>query len=209
MRELMGYLPECYEASPEMIAIQRAIQPELDLAWAGRDDLLLQLNPNTATWGLNYWESAFGLPVSELLPLSIRRNRVIARIRGRGTTTVAVLKSVVETFCPGCEVSIIEHYGEYVVEIHLTITDQAIEDSPGLKDELNLIMPAHLAWGFSITLETTGGIIYGICSEMAGRIDIWPRRVTEIRTTGKVAVAGALLCQGVVEIFPEGGVTNV
>lgn len=205
MRELMSYLPPCYEGSPESIAIQDAIQPEIRLLWEARDDLLLQLDPNTATWGLRYWEEAFGLTTSEALPITLRRNRVIARIRGRGTTTPAVLKSVVETFCPGCEVSIVEHFGQYVVEIRLTITDQGVEDNDGLVDELNLIMPAHLGWGFSYTIETNGGIVFGACGEMAAKMDVWPLVAREIQVTGQVAATGVLTYHGILEIYPEGG----
>lgn len=204
----MYYLPENYEGSCETRIIQEAIQAELNALWQGREDLLAQLDPNTATWGLSYWEKAFGLPVIETLPYSTRRSRIIARIRGTGTTTVARLQSVVETFCPGCEVSIVEHYSQYVVEIKLILTDQSVDDMDGLKDQLDRIMPAHLAWGISYTIETRGGIVYGVCSEMAGSIEVWPLRVVSIETTGRIAAAGAQIYHGVIEVFPEGGVSN-
>lgn len=208
MRELMSYLPELYRESPEMVAIQQAIQPELELMWQGRDDLLAQLDPNTATWGLSYWEDALGLTTNTALPVDQRRTRIIARLRGMGTTTVAVIKSVVETFCPGCEVSVIEHYSEYLVEIHLTITDQAVADNDGLRDVLGLIMPAHLAWGFSFTLETVGGIRCGVCSELAGRVEIWPSTVRKITVSGPLIAAAVLEYRGTIEIYPQGGMTN-
>lgn len=207
MRELMSYLPELYEHSPEMIAIQQAIEPELRLAWNKRDDLLLQLDPHTATWGLVYWENAFGLTSNEALPLELRRNRVLARLRGMGTTTKERLKSVVETFCPGCAVSVREHYREYLVEIGLTITNQAIEDSNGLTETLQLIMPAHLVWGFSIQVESEGGILYGACAELAGKIDVWPMVPRVVEVTSPTMTAGVLSYHGVVEIYPEGGET--
>lgn len=208
MRELMSYLPESYAASTEVASIQSALEPELQLIWAARDDLLLQLDPNTATWGLEYWENAFGLPAPRHLTSAERRSRVVARIRGFGTTTVAVLQSVVEAFCPGCDVIVIEHYGDYVVEIGITMITQGLEDVSGLNDILKLIMPAHLGWGYSYTIKVTGGISYGICSEMAGVMEIWPQMVTCIRSVGGVEPLSALECQGVIEIYPEGGVLD-
>lgn len=208
MKQLMSYLPEWYQESPETVAFQEAIQPELDMIWTARNDLLLQLNPNTATWGLAYWEEAFGLPVDETLPLEQRRVRVIARLRGMGTTTVTVLQSLVESFCPGCDVDIIEHYGEYLIEIRLGITDQAVEDTTGLTETLHLIMPAHLGWGYAFSVETTGTIIYGIASELAGRLEIWPLVAREVELADAFTAAGALSCHGTIEIYPEGGMLN-
>lgn len=208
MRELMSYLPEYYQGSKETIAIQKAFQPEVDVWWAARDDVLLQLNPKTATWGLRYWEQAFDLPVDADRTLSQRRSRIIARIRGLGTTTVQRLKTVVETFCPGCEVAIVEHYSEYVVEIRLTMTDEAIGDMDGLCAELGLIMPAHLGWGFAITTESNGTLVYGVCSEITGRMEVWPMLVTEIESTGAVATGGTQEYRTKLEVYPLGGMAN-
>ena len=61
MRRLMDYLPENYPASRETAAFQEALQPEADALWAARDGLLAQLDPYTATWGLDYWERALGI----------------------------------------------------------------------------------------------------------------------------------------------------
>ena len=208
MRELMSYLPAHYKSSAEMVAIQQAIGQEMRLTWNHRDDLLLQLDPHTATWGLNYWESAFGLQSDDAMQVELRRNRVIARIRGMGTTSVTRLQSVVETFCPGCDVSVIEHYGNYLVEIGLTITDQEVQDESGLIEMVDLIMPAHLAWGFSIVIETAGTILCGICSELAGVMDIWPLVARQIEVTPNAYTAGAQTYHGIMEIYPEGGESN-
>ena len=230
MKRLMDYLPELYQSSGEVRSFQEAWQPEIEMVWQARDELLTQLDPNTATWGLRYWEDALGLAVDDSIPYDLRRRRVIARLRGMGTTTVERLQTVLETFCPGCDISIVEHFGEYLVEIRLVITDCGMDDPDGLKAMLRLIMPAHLGWGFAIRLESSGGITCGACSELAGRMDIWPLVPREIevmggvrwgacatvehsakvfpmaarsiRTTGGAAGSGALVCQGMIEIFP-------
>lgn len=56
-----------------------------------------------------------------------------------------------------------------------------------------------------IDLETTGGIIYGACGEMAGRMDVWPLVVREIENTSQAVVASAVVYSGTLEIFPQGG----
>lgn len=172
MKPLMDYLPPLYQNSGEVRTFQEAWQPEIDMVWEAREDLKSQLNPHTATWGLALWEEAYGLTSDGSLSLDVRRNRVVARIRGMGTTTVEKLKSVVEAFCPGADVTIVEHYGQYLVEISMTLTASGMEDSSGLRDELRLIMPAHLAWGYAITQQTAVGVCVGVHSESGGVVHV-------------------------------------
>ena len=149
MRDLMDYLPEWYQDSPETVATQKAIQPELDMIWTARNDLLLQLNPNTATWGLDFWEEALGLPTDKSKELAFRRTRVVAKLRGSGTTTVPLIKNVSESFSNG-EVEVAEFYSEYRVEIRFVGTIGIPPNLEDLRDALCDIMPAHLVWEFVI-----------------------------------------------------------
>jgi hypothetical protein len=153
VRELVSYLPEYYDNSSETATIQRAIQPEIDLVWSARDDLLLQLNPRTATWGLDYWEAALGLQVDRSKDLEFRRTRVVAKLRGRGTTTVALIKSVSESFSNGA-VDVRDIAREYRVEIHFVGTIGIPPNLEDLRAALDDIMPAHLDWIFVIYYRT-------------------------------------------------------
>lgn len=65
MSSLLNYLPAWYRESPEVRAIQQAIQPELDTLWTFREEFARQLDPSTATWGLSLWEEALGLEAEE------------------------------------------------------------------------------------------------------------------------------------------------
>ena len=205
MKTLMDYLPELYLSSREVTVFQEAWQPEVDLVWKARDDLLAQLNPNTATWGLALWEEALGLPSDESIPASSRRIRMIARLRGMGTTTPARLQSVLETFCPGCDVSVVEHFRKYLVEIKLRLTDHRVEDMPGLKAMLKLIMPAHLAWGFSIQLESSGKIQYGAAAEFCGCMEVWPLAGRKIEATGGIRSGATAELEGTLTVWPMAG----
>lgn len=59
-----------------------------------------------------------------------------------------------------------------------------------------------------IDLETTGSITYGVASEMAGRMDVWPLVAREIESTVNAAVGGVLAYTAKLEIYPQGGVAN-
>lgn len=151
-RKLMSYL-EGYEASPDMTAFQEGIQPEADLMWESRTDLLNQLNPKTATWGLDKWEEAYGIPIDTSKDAEYRRTRIVSKIRGNGTTTVELIRTVSESFSNGT-VDVVELFGEYRVEVRFTGSIGIPPNMDDLADALNEVMPAHLAWEFIIYYRT-------------------------------------------------------
>ena len=59
-----------------------------------------------------------------------------------------------------------------------------------------------------IDLETNGGITYGACSEMAGKMDVWPLVARKVDVTGNAAVASVLTYSTKLEIYPIGGMAN-
>lgn len=149
MRELMSYLPENYLASRETVTFQEALQPEVNAIWEARDSLLAQLDPYNATWGLDYWEDALGLGACQGIPLDTRRRQIVAKLQGRATTTPQVLKDVAETLL-GVNVKVIEHFGEYRVELEVDSDGKLPAGVEQLKGRLREIMPAHLDWGLVI-----------------------------------------------------------
>lgn len=149
MRELMSYLPENYPDSRETVAFQEAVQPEVNLMWRARDELLAQLSPYTATWGLWYWEDALGLGACEGLGLDTRRRQIVAKLQGRDTTTPAAVKAVAETML-GVSAKVIEVFGEYRVELEVDGGGRLPPGASALKDRLGEIMPAHLDWALVI-----------------------------------------------------------
>lgn len=165
--KLFDYLPENYRNSAEMKAMQEAIQPEIDALWEMRKDFLLQLDPTTATWGLDYWEKALGLKVEPDKLLDFRRSRVVAKIRGRGTTTVALIKEVGESFSNG-EVDVVEIPEEDRLEIHFVGSLGVPPNMEDLESALNEILPAHLAWKFVIFYRTHDNITIYTHGELAG-----------------------------------------
>lgn len=145
MSELIGYLPEYYLASAEMCALQAAIQPEIDLIWAARNDLLTQLNPNTATWSLDLWEAAFGLNTSVAQSTDERRAAVKSKIIGRSTFNLDLARSAARTIT-GYDAEIIEDAKNYTVGFAFVGSEPAFVDIPldTLSASLGPMLPAHL-----------------------------------------------------------------
>lgn len=141
----MEWLPENYPASGETVTFQEALQPEVEALWRLRQAFLLQLDPYTATWGLPYWEDSLGLNGSEGLSLDIRCRQVVAKLQGRGATTVEVVRELAETLL-GMPVTVTEWYSEYRVELEADGMDGLPEGALPLRERLEEIMPAHLDW---------------------------------------------------------------
>ena len=108
------------------------------------EEMILQLSPQTATTEISRWENIFGVKSVEGATLQERREKVIAKIRGSRTTTVAVIKSVCEAFTNG-RVDVTENTAPYTFEVKFTGTLGMPPNYYDLQAVIEEIKPAHLA----------------------------------------------------------------
>lgn len=144
---LLEHTPQEYRDAPEVQVTEEALDGQLRKIQSARDDVLAQLVVGTATWGLELWERAYGLETDAEKPLEQRRERVMAKIRGTGTVTEAMLKNVAESYTNG-EVEVIGRPREYAVDLRFISvlgTPPNIDDLSAALDE---ICPAHLAYRY-------------------------------------------------------------
>lgn len=153
--DLMGLLPEFYRNSLEVVDLQGAIQPAAQAAQTARNDLIAQLNVATATSGLDVWETALGLKTDPSKSLEFRRTRIMSKLRGQGTTTVAMLKNVSESFSNGAA-DILEYPAEYRFEIKFVGTWGVPPNMNDLTAAIEEIKPAHLVYAFVYIFRTHG-----------------------------------------------------
>lgn len=118
-------------------------------------DLLNQAFIDTATWGIDLWEEEYGITTNKLLSYEDRREIVKAKKRGRGTTTIAMIKNTAEAFSGG-ECNVIPHNEEYRFTIHFIGIKGIPRNMAAFKDMLEIIKPAHLAYDFEYTYNTWG-----------------------------------------------------
>jgi uncharacterized protein YmfQ (DUF2313 family) len=98
---LMDMLPRYYESSAvasNIMAREDGVFDQLDSAVA---DVLDQYFIDTATWGLAYWERVCEIPTDETKTYAQRRSVVKSRLRGVGTVTIGLIKSVAEAYDNG------------------------------------------------------------------------------------------------------------
>ena len=144
---LINLLPELYVASPETVDLQNAFGQEITAAQAARDDFMLQLNTDTATWGLSLWEALYGIEPDVSKSYEYRRTRIVSKMRGAGTTTAALIQNVAESFSNG-NVEIIEVAAEYRFDVKFVGTLGIPPNMDDLTAAIEQIKPAHLAYAY-------------------------------------------------------------
>ena len=112
MQKLLEYYPKS--------AVAEELQKAMELADAAEDveSLLAQCFVETATWSLPLWEKAYGIETDPFKSDALRRTAILAKMRGSGTSTVALIQNVAESFVNG-EVSIVEHNDRYAFDVKM------------------------------------------------------------------------------------------
>lgn len=150
---LADLLPGFYALGRETSAIQDAFGPELTAAQVARDDCFLQIDVNTATWGLDLWEEAYGISTEAGKSPDYRRTRLLSKMRGSGTTTAALVRNVAESFSNG-EVEVIEHPAEYRFDIRFVGSLGVPPNMDDLTAAIEESKPAHLGVGYVFVWRT-------------------------------------------------------
>lgn len=200
---LMAYLPEKYGRSPETVAIQEAIQPEVDALWAARDNLLRQLSPRTADGnGLKLWEDAMGVRPAAGDALDQRRGGVIAKIRGMGVVDAPLLKAVVESFLVG-GVEVTERPRDNFVDIQYSTAGMSpVPDSDKIVGAILEILPAHIGLGVKTEAEPITGTVRLTAAATSGSETGLPEWHKDFDFVQTIKIVGAFGVYSVTELPP-------
>lgn len=148
--DLLSYLPTYYRTSRVMTGIQGALGTELGKLWRALDEILAQVFVRTATWGLDRWEQELGIQTDPSRPIDYRRSMVLAKLRGVGTSTVALIQSVASSFSGG-ECDVIEYPAEYRFVVKFIGTRGIPPNLGDLTEAIEDVKPAHLAFSYAYT----------------------------------------------------------
>ena len=154
--KLLNKLPKYYRTSTMMQIILNADEAALGAAKDAVDAVDAQCLIATAT---------FGVPGSED-SLDRRRERVLAKKRGGGSGTIAHLKNVISSFSNG-EVEIRENYAKYTIEIEFVGVKGIPPYMDDVKNAIDEIIPAHIAYTIKITYRTWAEVAEKTWAEVA------------------------------------------
>ncbi|MEY8357087.1 YmfQ family protein [Lachnospiraceae bacterium 54-53] len=156
--DLARYAPPFLAEIRELKAIYETEGYAVGLLEHELSDLLDQCFISTSTWGLTRWEEVYGLVTNMALSYEQRREILMAKLRGQGTTTAQMIKETAETFSGG-EIEVIEDNPNY----HFTVRFIGIKGIPrnmnAFISMLEDIKPAHLSYSFEYRYTTWSELI--------------------------------------------------
>ena len=148
---LIDKLPYFYsEGIPKVI--QDSLGNEASLINENTDNLLKQFFVDSATYGLNYWESMLGISKNNF-DIDTRRENIKAKMRSRGTTTISVIKNICEAYSNGI-VEIIVNHSDYSFVVDFVDTIGIPKAFDELDKAINEIKPCHLAHSYKFNYNT-------------------------------------------------------
>ena len=148
--DLLEYLPSFYHNSDVIKSFMESNSIEVDTLKAYVDDLVKNLYIKTATWGLDLFEEELGLVTDKSISYEERRERILAKKRGNGTTTKAMIKNTAEAFSGG-EVEVIENFNDYSFVVKFVGIKGIPKNLTLFKKMIEEIKPAHLNYELAFT----------------------------------------------------------
>lgn len=144
-RRFLEYLSPIYEQSAIMQTIIDTIGQEWDDVNELVDEVCNQLFPQTATWGIVYWEALLRIPINKSVPLEQRRARILAKMQTRWPVTRKRMEDLINQFVQFKDARIKERYAEYYIDIILPFSGFNFTEITRLVDD---VKPAHLATNY-------------------------------------------------------------
>ncbi len=118
------------------------------------EELRLQVTPETATWGLMYWEMRYGIPVDETQSIEARRKTILVRRGIRSPMNPARIEKILGDMC-GRTVSVTENVAPYTFQVSIMAGDTTV-DYGELVTRLRKIKPSHQR--FELIFEANTGV---------------------------------------------------
>ncbi len=163
--DLMKYLPAYWQEIQEMKQLQESLGIEIGTLKSAPLEIMDQLFISTATWGIALWERELGIPIDRSKSYERRREIILAKLRGAGTTTKTMIQSAAIAFSGG-EVEVQEYPEEHCFVVQFVGIKGIPTNMAGLINAIEEIKPAHLSYRFKYTY-TAWDMVSGLTWEKA------------------------------------------
>ena len=152
---LINKLPSFYDNDITR-PIQNSFTVEVNSVNDEVENTLNQFYVDSATYGLDKWESMLGISKNNF-DIQTRRENIKAKMRSRGTTTVSVIKNICEAYSNGI-VEVIVNHSDYSFIIDFVGTIGIPKAFAELDKAIEEIKPAHLAHSYKFNYNTHSDI---------------------------------------------------
>lgn len=144
---LIDLLPDYYEKSMQSTECQKSLNYHSEAIKVAKSSFFEQLFIKSATWGLADWEKMLGITSDISASVDFRRERILAKIRGIGTTTKQMIIDTAAAFSNG-EVEVLEDPSTSSFIIKFVGTLGVPQNMADLTLTIDEIKPAHLNYTF-------------------------------------------------------------
>ena len=187
-RKFLGYISPIYEQSVIMQAVMEAIGAEWDDVDRLTDEVFAQLFPQTATWGIMYWEWLLGISPNDSLSIEQRRTRVLTRMQTRWPMTKERMEQLVRTFSQDKQAFIREFFDQYRFEVLFSLTQSV--DLGTVYEVIEEAKPAHLGYSLVARLRQGEKRVFIGSTLLAGEeITVYPWTAHELTSRGEIFIA--------------------
>ncbi|ASN68299.1 putative XkdT-related protein [uncultured Caudovirales phage] len=189
-KKMLQSISPIYTKSKIEQAICEAIGYELDSSDELVDEILLQFFPQTATWGLEFWEQRNNLSTNLNEDIEARRAKIIAKMQTRYPINPLTMATILQRYT-GADINIIENIAPYTFEVKLTGRQGFPKSLENLYKTVNRIKPSHLSVAYKLIVLTESNLYMGATSFSGETITVYPWMPREISTKGKIDIAMA------------------
>lgn len=152
MFKAQNYFPLFARKGQYLNNLLGAINTSDDKVYEAIQDLALQFNVSTATWGLSIFEDELGILGVADKPLNERRQLILSKLRGAGTVNATMIRSIVDSYVPGCEVEIV--FDNSTITIKFIDKKGVPSNIADCENSINEIIPCHLGLEFVYLFNT-------------------------------------------------------
>jgi Uncharacterised protein conserved in bacteria (DUF2313) len=147
-QDIADYLPRYYGDFQQVVEMLKTEASEFTRLRALLYEILDQFYVEKATYGLDRWEKITDIEYLEQRSTISRRHYINAKLRGVGTVTPTLLKSIVDAFYTA---EIYEEPSEFRVRIKLVGKRGVPKNLEDIEVAVNDVIPAHLEAYFEFT----------------------------------------------------------
>ncbi len=151
--EFKSLLPLYYRESNQMNLKCDSSGEEFDILYENIIDVTNQCFPQTATWGISFWEEFLGLPIDSAESLKNRRIKVINKMSRSSPMTPFEMRRILEGFAD--TVDIVQNQREYSFDVILGTRSVLGDIIEAVINEIEEIKPAHLFYSLAIKYITS------------------------------------------------------
>lgn len=187
-REMLLTLSPIYEQSLVMNSIYEAIGSEFDNLELLNKEIELQLFPQTATWGLEFWENRVGLVRNLDEDIETRRRKVIAKLQSKYIMTPKRMSMILQSYT-GADIKINENISPYTFGVELTSTQGFPRSLEDLYKRVNVIKPSHLSVSYKLVSLLKSRTYFAQTTIMSEEITVYPYSSKEVKANVKAKFA--------------------